>query len=232
MLQRKVLDIRHEFESRLNKVNGHWLWTGQPVRGYNAPTLQLSHIKRAVRPLSIELAGIVSHDRAYAAVCGEALCVRPEHLRGTSHPDVWFWPKVDRTDSCWLWLGEIGKNGYGRSGGGTNKIRAVHRFSWVLTRGPIPTGLFVLHECDNKLCCRLDHLFLGTQKDNRCDCIQKGRHFRDNGKPKAKLTPQDVLSIRQAASAGESFVSIAARFSVSRQNISAIVKRMTWTQLP
>jgi hypothetical protein len=33
----------------------------------------------------------------------------------------------------------------------------------------------VLHRCDNPPCVAIDHLFLGTQVDNRLDCCAKGR---------------------------------------------------------
>ncbi len=63
---------------------------------------------------------------------------------------------------------------YGQFSIGQQNVSA-HRFSWTLANGPIPDGLFVLHRCDNPPCVRPDHLFLGTQLDNRRDCVQKIR---------------------------------------------------------
>lgn len=45
----------------------------------------------------------------------------------------------------------------------------------MLINGPIRDGLYVLHKCDNRLCVRVDHLFLGTQKENLADMRSKGR---------------------------------------------------------
>lgn len=57
------------------------------------------------------------------------------------------------------------------------KVVPESRAIWEEAKGPIPEGLFVCHHCDNKRCIRLDHLFLGTQKDNAQDASRKGRLY-------------------------------------------------------
>jgi hypothetical protein len=77
---------------------------------------------------------------------------------------------------CWLWVGNAIPHGYGIIR--INKPRTqrlAHRVSWQVHRGDIPTGLCVLHRCDNRLCDNPDHLFLGTQRDNLQDMLRKGR---------------------------------------------------------
>lgn len=86
-----------------------------------------------------------------------------------------YWIKVRKTDECWEWIaGKRGKTGYG-----SFKINGVvidtHRVSWMIHFGPIPDGKCVLHKCDNRVCIRPDHLFLGTQLDNIRDMDKKGR---------------------------------------------------------
>ena len=91
-----------------------------------------------------------------------------------------FWAKVEKTSDCWLWKGSrvrgIGKN---KNGHARYQIRGAdiyaHRFSWIIDGGLIPRGLEVLHKCDNPMCVRPDHLFLGTQRDNMHDMLGKGR---------------------------------------------------------
>jgi len=53
----------------------------------------------------------------------------------------------------------------------------THRFAWELANGPIPEGMFVCHKCDNPPCCNVDHLFLGTPKENTTDMVNKGRRI-------------------------------------------------------
>ncbi len=80
-----------------------------------------------------------------------------------------FWAKVQKTNTCWLWLGST-RAGYGRmwfKAKGKKFSRSAPRLAWELTAGPIPQQIVVLHRCDNKLCVRPSHLFIGTQRDNK-----------------------------------------------------------------
>jgi hypothetical protein len=73
-----------------------------------------------------------------------------------------FWSKVRKTESCWLWTGAGGGH-YGRLVRG-GRLDLSHRVSWELHNGPIPDGLFVLHNCpggDTPACVNPDHLWLG-----------------------------------------------------------------------
>lgn len=79
---------------------------------------------------------------------------------------------------CEIWLPhDLDWNGYGRAYFG-GRLLGAHRVRWMLERGPIPEGLFVLHRCDVRCCVNLDHLFLGTHQDNMDDMKRKGRSCR------------------------------------------------------
>jgi hypothetical protein len=79
---------------------------------------------------------------------------------------------VENSNGCVEWTGHKMRYGYVRING---KIQKTHRLAWELKNGEITDGLFVLHKCDNPACCNVDHLFLGTQKDNMQDALKKGR---------------------------------------------------------
>jgi HNH endonuclease len=145
-----------------------------------------------------------------------------------------FWARVDRTGDCWLWNGAMdGQGRYGVTRDQRGKMTTAHRVAWELQFGPIPVGKEVLHSCDVKRCMR--HLFLGTQQDNIDDMIAKGRqaigedlnHRPQDGENNhnAKVSREDVTSIRRLFSEGKRQSELAAMFNTTRANIWCIVHR-------
>jgi hypothetical protein len=82
---------------------------------------------------------------------------------------------IDKTATCWDWIGNKDAGGYGMFSIYQVPLKA-HRFSWEWYIGPIPYGMHVLHHCDNPGCVRPDHLFIGTQADNNRDRAAKERN--------------------------------------------------------
>src|SRR5215471_2531645 len=60
---------------------------------------------------------------------------------------------------------------------------SVHRLSWMLAFGAIPSGMCVCHRCDNRFCLEPSHLFLATHLDNMDDARSKGRLWSNGGGP-------------------------------------------------
>ena len=80
-----------------------------------------------------------------------------------------------RVDSgCIEWIRSTTGSGYALTTVKGRRI-GVHRLVYERERGPIPEGMFVCHKCDNPRCCNIEHLFIGTQKDNIHDAMKKGR---------------------------------------------------------
>src|SRR5580658_11191553 len=77
-----------------------------------------------------------------------------------------FWSKVDKTSNkngCWIWKGalHIGSRkqhwnkpkikGYGSIRPGNPEVTPIgaSHASWIIHNGPIPKGMYVLHNCPN-----------------------------------------------------------------------------------
>ena len=151
-----------------------------------------------------------------------------------------FWEKVDKHDGndidwneCWEWLGGKDTCGYGKFRTRKNPKRdsMAHRYSWELTFGKIPNGYYVCHHCDNPSCVRPGHLFLGSQKDNMQDMINKNRSPNNLGEnnPRCKLTRKDVIKIRNLYGTGDYYqYELGMLFGVTQSQIHAITSRKQW----
>jgi hypothetical protein len=121
-----------------------------------------------------------------------------------------------RVGECLIWTGVVSQDGYGQIGIGRGKSYRTHRIAWELVNGPIPEGRLVCHSCDMPLCVNVEHLFLGTPKDNTRDMLEKGRRPFLAGEfhPSVKLTDSQVAEIIERRSSGEKLASIAADYGI------------------
>lgn len=169
--------------------------------------------------------------------------------------------RVQKTDTCWLWLGKLDKDGYGRLRVDGLHVKA-HRYAYELQNGDIPDGMLVCHKCDNPQCVNPDHLFLGTCADNIADRNAKGRtasgdsnasrkypgirklgkrHWWAKGQPhhpqgtkngRSKLSESDVLEIRRLWDEGEyTKVALGKQFGVSDVIILKVIRRQLWAHV-
>lgn len=86
---------------------------------------------------------------------------RPAHVTDSQR----FFSKVNKTDTCWRWVGAIKSNGYGVFACGGRQVHA-HRWSYEAEFGPITDGLVVDHICRQRDCVKPDHLEQVTQREN------------------------------------------------------------------
>ena len=160
-----------------------------------------------------------------------------------------FWSKVDRSagpDGCWLWTRPAKNTGYGQFWAGGRGV-APHRFALELALGrPVTAGAFVLHSCDNRLCCNPAHLREGTPAENTRDAMARDRlsrgehHYsrrerhrcpRGERNGSARITEQDARSILALVAAGHRQVDVARRFNIGQPHVSSIVRGVCWAHL-
>ncbi len=67
---------------------------------------------------------------------------------------------------CWLWLGAINRNGYGRFSNGAHGMLMAHRVSLLLVGRERPDGMEVDHKCRVRCCVNPDHLEYVTHAEN------------------------------------------------------------------
>lgn len=136
---------------------------------------------------------------------------------------------VKNETGCWGWTGAT-YNGRpylfmdGRS-------RLAYRAAWTLENGAIPPGKYICHTCDNGLCCRPDHLFLGTAKENNADARSKGRSAFGTRTGNAVLDPDKVRQIRELRDRGWSQQKIANLLGVARMTVSFAARGITWREV-
>lgn len=125
---------------------------------------------------------------------------------------------------CVPWIGPKSRWGYGvvnRNHTEYHKMPA-HRLAWTLANGTIPSGLYVCHHCDNRICVNVEHLFLGTHDDNMQDGVIKRRFPRSLKCPGAKLSDDTVRLIRQLRER-YTLAELADRFGTSCAHVCNII---------
>lgn len=83
-------------------------------------------------------------------------------------------------------------DGYGsvyiNDGSRSGATALAHRVVYEGLVGPIPEGMLLCHHCDNPKCVRPDHIFVGTDADNKADMYAKGRHASGDRLPQGAKT--------------------------------------------
>ncbi len=180
-------------------------------------------------------------------ICTVEGCDRRVNARGLCHRHYWrwrkhgtvelprgddpvafFWSLVDRRgpEDCWEFTASRFKFGYGRIRFGGRSVTA-HRLAWTLTFGDPGPELNVCHRCDNPPCCNPAHLFLGSDRDNVQDALQKGRRV-----PRSSIPHQTVAAIKRLALDGWGIADIARAYGVTSSAVKHIKQGRSRADIP
>jgi hypothetical protein len=92
--------------------------------------------------------------------------------------EVRFWPKVNKTETCWLWTAGRTPAGYGSFFAREPKrIEYAHRIAWQLVNGPLPSDLVIDHLCRVRHCVNPEHMELVTRGENNRRGIARERRI-------------------------------------------------------
>jgi hypothetical protein len=132
-------------------------------------------------------------------------------------------------DGCWEWTGSLDHNGYGQFAV-NGRMRIASRASWIIEHQHEPTReQFVCHTCDNSLCVRPDHLYLGDRLTNGRDSAVRGTSARGEGNGTAKLREMQVVLMRELYHAGHCNTrDLSVLTSLDQKHIAEIVVGKKW----
>ena len=115
----------------------------------------------------------------------------------------WFW--VNKTDTCWLWEGNIATNSYGlytANFSGQRQTKRAHRLAYELMVGPIPDGLELDHLCRVRNCVNPAHLEAVTHQEN----VLRGGKVCVVANLREPIAPEVILMIFQIPMLGRGAV--------------------------
>lgn len=101
------------------------------------------------------------------------LSLLPENIRNKIY--------IEPNTGCWLWLGSLFSNGYGQTWW-NKKVSRVHRVTYQIFKGEIPSHLVTDHLCKTRSCCNPDHIEIVPQKIN----VARGKGNPDKWKTHCK----------------------------------------------
>jgi hypothetical protein len=147
------------------------------------------------------------------------------------------WKKVEKREpeQCWSWLGYVSESGYGRTQIG-DKSYYAHRVIFNLANpGLIELNSpknkkergFLMHLCDNRLCCNPAHLRVADLKENNEDCIKKGRKIMPKGQDhfRSVFTNEEINQALQMKRSGLTAKQIALAMQKKYATIKSLLYR-------
>lgn len=120
-------------------------------------------------------------------------------------------------DDCWEWIGAINKKDGRPYFTVDRRKRPAYAIVLEMFSGEAQRDRYVLHQCDNPICCNPHHLKWGTHQENMDEMKARERH----GLPKIVLNAMYKLRIK-----GKTYEEIADLYGVDRTAVSKALKRL------
>ena len=158
--------------------------------------------------------------------------------RPQNTPEI-LWKKVDvkKPDECWPWIAFVTKCGYGRTWI-DGKAYYAHRVIFNLANPGIielrsPTNKkargFLMHLCDNRICCNPTHLRVSNLHENNIDMHEKNRVKHKTGEDhhRSVFTNLQIDEIMFLRNNGATINLIAEKINANKSTIRSLIKRKT-----
>lgn len=109
------------------------------------------------------------------------------------------------------------------------KSQTAHRVVWQFHNRILLPKEVIMHKCDNPACINIDHLILGTHRENILDMWDKSRGVLGEDHGNSILTESDVRFIKLNPQI--SGVQLGKKFNCSPNTIYAIRKGRSWNHI-
>lgn len=116
-------------------------------------------------------------------------------------------------------------------GNGVKRSVSVHRLVIEYFKGPCPEGLECLHDDGIPAHNHVSNLRYGTRLENCADTVRHGRTTLGEKNPRARLTREQVLEIKQKSIGGVTGNELAAMYGVHPATISMILTGKNWKEV-
>lgn len=213
-----------------------WLWTGGlNNRGYGMFTSNgrrwLTH-----RWAYVQIIGLIEAGYELDHLCRRPQCCNPGHLEAVTHRENVMRGEAPTATNARKTHCVRGHDDWHVKPNGRRSCRECHRQEERRRKQSLPSPAKRVYVAEDR--CRRGHdnwaiLASGRRQCRDCGERGRGRPFAAGAAhPNARLTPEVVIAIRAAATAGSSLRQIAMEHALTVSNVHRIVRRETWAHVP
>lgn len=241
-------DIIATIEKECELINGHLIWKGEIKNGNARMTFPKDRKTVAAwYYLATNNLSDLPENTTLESFCNTRHCL--SHHEPISHYEcitmltvhdvLYFIGKMDSMTkmqgNCKIVTGlKPTPNGYVRStlwGKHWLLHVATYCVHHAINREEIGDDEDVAHDCGNRLCVNIEHLFRKTKSDNMKDKIKHGTERRGAKHPRTKMDEQTVLRIIASYGNGKTAKERAQEFQVSKHIVVHLDNAQSWKHL-